>query len=162
MVSQHSNYMYEDQLVGMLYRNFHKHSNPPTLLKLYLSWVPYSGKLSREKTFANWWKIHFSRRKRSRIAPFSCANGCHAPKFRRDNFHEQSQNHEIRESFLPRKFPTIRYASDVWDPNLVKDIVAIENVQKFALRVCSKQWSSTYDTLLNALTVPTLFSRRKC
>ena len=31
----------------------------------------------------------------------------------------------------------------------------------FALRVCSKQWNSSYDALLNALTVPTLSSRRK-
>ena len=46
-------------------------------------------------------------------------------------------------------------------PHLVKDIVAVENVQKFALRVCSKQWNSSYDTLLTALTVPTLASRRK-
>ena len=30
--------------------------------------VPYSGKLSREKTFVNWWKIWFSRRKLSCIA----------------------------------------------------------------------------------------------
>ena len=36
-----------------------------------------------------------------------------------------------------------------WDAYLVKDIV--ENVQKFALHVCSKQWNPSYDTLLNAL-----------
>ena len=30
----------------------------------------YSGKLSREKTFSNWWKIQFSRRKISQIAHF--------------------------------------------------------------------------------------------
>ena len=40
-----------------------------------------SGKLSGEKTFANWWKIRFSRRKLSRIARFCCAKGRHAPKF---------------------------------------------------------------------------------
>ena len=57
--------------------------------------------------------------------------------------------------------PHIEYAGVVWDPYLVKDIVAVKNVQKFALRACSKQWNSSYDVLLNALTVPTLSSRRK-
>ena len=33
--------------------------------------------------------------------------------------------------------------------------------RSFALRVCSKQWNSNSDTLLTALTVPTLSSRRK-
>ena len=34
--------------------------------------------------------------------------------------------------------PLLEYAGVVWDPYLVKDIVAVENVQKFALRACSK------------------------
>ena len=41
-----------------------------------------SGKLSREKTFTNWWKIWFSWRKLLRIALFCRAKGCHTPKFR--------------------------------------------------------------------------------
>ena len=44
---------------------------------------------------------------------------------------------------------------------LVKDIVAIENVQKFAIQICSKQWNFSYDALLNALTVLTLSSRKE-
>ena len=36
----------------------------------------------------------------------------------------------------------------------------IENVQKFALRVCSKSWSSDYATLLDTLSIPTLSDRR--
>jgi len=43
-------------------------------------------KLSREKTFANWWKKRFSWRKLSRIARSCHAKGHHAPKFRRENF----------------------------------------------------------------------------
>ena len=61
-------------LVDMLFRNFYKHSNPPTLLIFILS-----GKLSREKIFANLWKIQFSR-KLLQIVSFCCANRCHAPK----------------------------------------------------------------------------------
>ena len=50
--------------------------------------TPYSGELSREKIFVNWWKIWFSRRKLLRIACFYCAKGYHAPKFYRENFHK--------------------------------------------------------------------------
>ena len=41
--------------------------------------VVYSRKLSREKTFANWWKIWFSQRKLSQIAGFCHTKGRHAP-----------------------------------------------------------------------------------
>ena len=52
-------------------------------------------------------------------------------------------------------------ADVIWDPALLKTLLLFENVQKFALRICSKQWDSSYDALLNVLTVPTLSSRRK-
>ena len=42
--------------------------------------IPYSGKLSREKTFADWRKIRFSRRKLMWIARFCCAKGYHVPQ----------------------------------------------------------------------------------
>lgn len=45
-------------------------------------------------------------------------------------------------------------AGVVWDPALLKTLLLFENVQKFALRICSKQWDSSYDALLNVLTVP--------
>ena len=50
--------------------------------------------------------------------------------------------------------------SDVWDPHLQKDIQLIENVQKFGLRICSKQWDLGYDQLLSNFSVPNLQSRR--
>ena len=64
---------------------------------LYLRWstsniwcildtVPYSRKLSRKKTFANWWNLRFSQRKLSQIVHFSHAKGHHAPKFHRETF----------------------------------------------------------------------------
>ena len=126
MVSQHSNYMYEDQLVGMLYRNFHKHSNPPTLLKLYSSWVPYSGKLLREKTFANWWKIHFSQRKRSRIAPFSCANGCHAPKFREITFTNSHKTTKFAKVFSLESFPLYGMLVTYGTPTLLRTLLLLK------------------------------------
>ena len=56
--------------------------------------------------------------------------------------------------------PHLEYACTIWDPHLRKDIQALENVQKFALRVCSKSWSSDYATLLDTLSIPTLSDRR--
>ena len=54
----------------------------------------------------------------------------------------------------------LEHACTIWDPHLRKDIQALENVQKFALRVCSKSWSSDYATLLDTLSIPTLSDRR--
>ena len=66
--------------------------------KVDIAELPYSGKLSREKTFADRWKIRFSRRKLSRIACFCHAKGHHAPKFRGENS-RIATNRKIRESF---------------------------------------------------------------
>ena len=46
--------------------------------------------------------------------------------------------------------PHFEYASQVWDPHLVKDIELLEKSQKFALRVCTQNWSATYPELLNS------------
>ena len=42
------------------------------------------------------------------------------------------------------------------------DISALEQVQKFAGRIVTKQWKSDYTTLLSTLRWQTLSSRRKC
>jgi len=55
----------------------------------------------------------------------------------------------------------MEYACAVWDPHLVKDVKLIEDVQKFALRVCLKSWNSNYESLLSYCRVPTLSNRRK-
>ena len=56
--------------------------------------------------------------------------------------------------------PHLEYASDVWDPHLLKDKILIEDVQKFGLRICAKQWDLGYNELLSNFAVPTLQSRR--
>ena len=38
--------------------------------------------------------------------------------------------------------PHLEYAPQVWDPHLVKNIDLLEKTQKFALRVCCKDWST--------------------
>ena len=56
--------------------------------------------------------------------------------------------------------PHLEYACTIWDPHLRKDMQALENVQKFALRVCFKSWSSNYATFLDTLSIPTLSDKR--
>lgn len=57
--------------------------------------------------------------------------------------------------------PHMEYASTMWDPYHYKDIQILENAQKFALRVCFKDWSSQYADLLERANLPSLASRRK-
>ena len=49
----------------------------------------------------------------------------------------------------------------MWHPYLVKDIEKLECVQKFALRLCVKQWDLDYTNLLFICDLPTLAARRK-
>ena len=79
----------------IMHYSMHELSDHST--QLDRSGIPYSGKLSKEKTFANWW---FSLRKLSRIARICYAKGRHAPSFAR-------RNREFRECFLSRRFSTI-------------------------------------------------------
>ena len=57
--------------------------------------------------------------------------------------------------------PHLKYAPQVWDPYLVKDIETLEKCQKFALRVCMRGWFSTYPDLLNSTRISTLLNRCK-
>ena len=57
--------------------------------------------------------------------------------------------------------PHLEYASQVWDPHLLKDVNNLEKTQKFALRVCQKNWSTSYQDLLTSPNIPTLSDSRK-
>ena len=76
------------------------------------------------------------------------------------NFYQFSSPSVMAKLYKPLIRPHLEYACTIWDPHLRKDIQALENVQKFALRVCSKSWSSDYATLLDTLSIPTLSDRR--
>ena len=56
--------------------------------------------------------------------------------------------------------PHLEYAAPVWDPHQQGLINSLERVQKFALKVCTKNWSSGYESLLQSCNLPTLASRR--
>ena len=55
----------------------------------------------------------------------------------------------------------LEYACQVLHPHLSIDIEKLENVQKLALCLCTKQWSLDYDMLLSTCNLPTLAARRK-
>ena len=56
--------------------------------------------------------------------------------------------------------PHLEYAAQVWDPHLVKNIEKLEKVQRFALRMCLRQWDCGYNDLLDKAGLPTLRNRR--
>ena len=56
--------------------------------KVFTLKLPYSGKLSREKTLANWWKISLLQIKPSLISRFCRAKECYAPRFCGKNYRE--------------------------------------------------------------------------
>ena len=49
----------------------------------------------------------------------------------------------------------------VWNPYLLKDIQKLETVQKFALRMYLKRWSSSYGELLSESDIPRFVDRRR-
>ena len=57
--------------------------------------------------------------------------------------------------------PHLSYCSSVWSPPVSSgDSRSLEKVQFFALKLCSKNWSSNYSYLLKSTNLPTLSSRR--
>ena len=55
----------------------------------------------------------------------------------------------------------LEHAVPVWDPHLVKDIVALKSVQRIYTKVCTKAWEDVdYDEQLCMLNLPNLKARR--
>ena len=78
---------------------------------VYVGRIPYSGKLSREKTFANfvvlWLFATVFSVKFGSVASFGAAKASNLRKFSQQKLYFSL----IRESFLPRKFTAIWYLS---------------------------------------------------
>ena len=45
--------------------------------------------------------------------------------------------------------PLLEYAVPVWDPHTASNSRVMENVQKFSLRMCWKEWDASYDALIS-------------
>ena len=56
--------------------------------------------------------------------------------------------------------PHLEYASPVWNPYLDKDIKLLESVQKMALKICTKNWNSSYEENLAIVSLTSLAQRR--
>ena len=56
--------------------------------------------------------------------------------------------------------PHLKYACQVWDPHLAKDKGALEKVQKFACKLATSKWDSSYEELLRLVEVKPLQDRR--
>ena len=57
-------------------------------------------------------------------------------------------------------WPHLEYAAPVWDPHQLGLIKCLENVQKFALKLCTKSWNSDYESMLTSCKLTSLASRR--
>ena len=76
-------------------------------------------------------------------------------------FYKHSSEETLLKLYSSFVRPHLEYAASAWDPNLKKDVTLLEEVQKFALKVCTKHWDLNYDELLSLSHLPTLQSRRQ-
>ena len=75
-------------------------------------------------------------------------------------FYQHSDSHTLLKLYLTIIRPHLEYASPVWDPYHKTEVEAIESVQKFALRMSLKSWSTDYDHLLLESKLLSLKTRR--
>ena len=57
--------------------------------------------------------------------------------------------------------PHLECAVPVWDPHHLGHIEALEKVQRFALKMCTKSWDSSYEDMLTFCNLPTLCQKRR-
>ena len=74
-------------------------------------------------------------------------------------YYQDSDPSTLLHLYLSLVKPHTEYAAQIWDPHLYKDISSLENIQKFALRVCCKNWNMGYSELLDLCKVPSLENR---
>ena len=66
----------------------------------------------------------------------------------------------LKQLYLSLVRPHLEYASQVWDPHLSKDRCALEKVQKFACKLATSKWDSSYEELLSLMDLKPLQNRR--
>ena len=75
-------------------------------------------------------------------------------------YYQYSDSRTLCKLYLSLVRPHLDYAAQIWDPHLQCDINSLESVQRFALKVCSKQWDAGYNELLDMFRLPSLQNRR--
>jgi len=76
---------------------------------------------------------------------------------RQFNHAPPSVHHKIYKSVI---LPKLEHCTAVWDPYFATDESSLENVQKFAVKIVTNQWNSSYSDIRTALNWQTLESRR--
>ena len=76
-------------------------------------------------------------------------------------FYRNTDSQSLFQLYLALVRPHTEYASQVWNPHMQKDIDQLERVQKFALRMCVKQWDVDYTDLLTHFNLPSLANCRR-
>lgn len=76
-------------------------------------------------------------------------------------FYQHANGATFLQLYLSYVRPHLEYASAVWDPHQQGLVIALENVQKFALRAVTKDWKAGYDHLVSTCNLPTLQQRRR-
>ena len=74
-------------------------------------------------------------------------------------YYQYSTPETLNQLYVSFVRPHLEYAAPIWDPHLQKDIDKLEKVQKFALRMCTKNWMAGYDDLLTCCNIPSLKTR---
>ena len=68
-------------------------------------------------------------------------------------FYNHVKGDTIKQLYLSLVKPHLEYACPVWDPHTMKDKVLLEDLQKFAFRMATKQWDLGYQDLLDTMNV---------
>ena len=63
-------------------------------------------------------------------------------------FYQYADSNTLLQMYISLVRPHLEYGSPVWNPYKAADVKLIEGVQKFALRMCTKNWNESYETLL--------------
>jgi len=62
----------------------------------------------------------------------------------------------LKQLYMSLIRPHLEYVCPVWDPHTMKDKTLLENVQKCAFRMATKQWDSGYQDLLDIMNAHSL------
>ena len=77
-------------------------------------------------------------------------------------FYRHSSSSTLLKLYLSHIRPHLEYCSAVWNPHHEGDIIKLEKVQKYALRVCMKYWNTSYEDLLETSNTRVQAQQKQC